>query len=213
MRKYPVPGLALAAILAFSTACDSGSTALEDGELTAEESEFLAVESDELLNSLLGDQLAALGDEDVSASGGVLMAAFEPIVTTFEFERTRPCRISGNVVAVGSGTRSVDRETQTVITDFSGNKSINDCVRVRGDLTFTVNGGGSFQGHRMKVEGAWSGLQTNDQEGTLSFVVSDGRTKECTYEIHHVADPATHTITVTGHFCDHVIDKTMEWDG
>ncbi len=212
MRKFPVPGFALAAMLAFITACDSGTTG-PDEALTPEEAEFLAVEADEMLNSLLGDQLTALGDQPVSTSNGLLMAAFEPVVTTFEFERTRPCRNGGSVVAVGTGTHTHDRETQTKITDFEGHKSIIDCVRTRGDLLYTVNGEGSFQGHRMKVAGEWSGLQTNDQEGTLTFTVNDGRTKECTYEIHRVADPEAGTITVTGHFCDKVIDKTMEWDG
>ena len=114
---------------------------------------------------------------------------------------------------IGSGTRTHNRETHTVTTDFSGDKTINDCIRVRGDVQFTVNGQGTFAGHRMKVAGEWSGLQTNDQEGSLSYVTNDGRSKDCTYEIHRVADPEANTITVTGHICDHEINKTMEWDG
>ncbi len=212
MRNFPVPSLALVAMLALVTACDSGTTDLDE-ELTPEEAEFLAVETDEMLNSLLGDQLTALGDQEVATSNGLIRAAFEPVVTRFEFERTRPCRAGGSVVATGTGTHTHDRETQTKITDFEGHKSIIDCARTRGDLVLTVNGEGSFQGHRMKVAGEWSGLQTNDQEGTLTFSTSDGRIKECTYEIHRVADPEAGTITITGHICDKVIDKTMEWDG
>ena len=213
MRKYPVPGVALAVILAFSTACDSDSIGPEGTALSPEEAEFLATETDELLNSMLLAQLTALGDEDASTGNGLLKAAFEPIVTTFEFERVRPCRNGGNVVFNGSGTHSRDRETQTSITDFAGEKTINDCIRVRGDLSFTVSGGGTFEGHRMKVAGQWSGLQTNDQMGTLVYTVSDGRTKECTYELHRVFDPATGTVTLTGHVCDKEIDKSWQRDG
>ena len=94
----------------------------------------------------------------------------------------------------GSGTHSRDRETQTTITDFGGEKTINDCIRVRGDLSFTVSGGGTFEGHRMKVAGQWSGLQTNGQAGTLVYTVSDPAELPSQSELHQALRDTIHKL-------------------
>jgi hypothetical protein len=65
----------------------------------------------------------------------------------------------------------------------------------------------------MKVNGEFSGLQTNDQEGSFGWETSDGRSGECAYELHASWDPATGIKTVTGFVCDHEINREVSRDG
>ncbi len=213
MRKQPVLGMAAAAILVLTAACDDSSTA-PTVDLDSGETDFIAVQADAILASILTDYTNSFGDEVVGVAEGVaLNGSAEPIVTTFDFVRTRPCSAGGQVVATGSGTHSFDREAQTRETDASGSKSIEACSRVRGDLTFTLSGSGIFDFHRLKVGGSFSGLQTTNHSGSFTATVSDGRVEDCTYELHRVLDPDAGTITVTGELCGNEVDKVMEWNG
>jgi hypothetical protein len=210
MRKQTALGIAAAAVVALTTACDSSSTS-PDTALDASESEFIALQADEILDAIVSDYVSGFGDDIVSASEGVaLTAAAEPIVTTFTFERTRPCVAGGQVIANGTGEHSWDRDAQTRETNASGAKDIDNCARVRGDLTITMDGSGTFDFHRLRVAGDFSGLQTMDQVGAFTATVSDGRTEECSYELHRVLDPDAGTITVTGEVCGHVIDRVRD---
>ncbi len=213
MSKQPVLGVAAAALLVVTAACDDTSTT-PTMALDAAETEFIALQADAILSLLVGDYVNGLGDDLVSASEGVaLSAAAEPIVTTFNFVRTRPCRVSGQVVATGTGTHSNDRETQTRQTTVSGTKSIEACARMRGELTFTLNGSGTFDFARLKVGGMFSGPQTMNQAGSFTATVSDGRSEACDYELSRVLDPDAGTITVTGEVCGNPVNKVMEWNG
>lgn len=213
MRKQPVLGMAAAALLVFTAACDDSSTA-PAAALDSGEAEFLALQTDAILASIVTDYVAGFTDDLVSASEGVaLTGAAEPIVTTFDFVRTRPCAAGGQVVATGSGTHTHDREAKSRQTVASGTKSIENCARTRGDLTITMNGSGDFDFSRFKVEGQFSGLQTTNQEGSFTATTSDGRTEDCTYEISRVLDPDAGTITVTGQVCGNDVDRVMDWNG
>jgi len=202
--------LAVAAGLLFAAACDDTATAVAPA-LDAVDAEFIALANDAVLGGILTGQFAALNtDELVSASDLPLHAAAAPIVTTFDFTRTAPCAAGGQVVATGEGIRTRDRDTQTMEMDVSGDKAFEGCVRVRGDLSITVNGGGTFEAFHKKVAGAWSGPQTLDQAGSFIAEASDGRVEDCDYDLSRVFDPETNQTTVTGMVCGNEIDRVMD---
>ena len=202
--------LAVAASLLLVAACDDTTTAVAP-TLDAADAEFIALANDAVLGGILAGQFAALNtDELVAASNPTLQAAAAPIVTTFNFTRTAPCAAGGQVVATGEGTRTRDRDTQTMEMDVSGEKAFEACVRVRGDLSITVNGGGTFEAFHKKISGAWSGPQTLNQVGSFVAEASDGRVEDCDYELSRVFDPDTNQTTITGMICGNEIDRVVE---
>jgi len=204
-------GTGLAALLVFAVACsDQSALGPGQGDLQMSEALEIAEGQADLLDVVLDGEIDARPSVVSSAESGIAPAlSAVPITTEFEFTRTRPCRNGGQIVATGSGTHVVDRETGSVTVDVAGEKSIERCARARGDLVITIDGGGTFAGHRHKENGHYVGLQTNDQEGRFTWETSDGRSGECGYEIHVVWDPATHTKSITGFVCDHEIDRTV----
>ncbi len=217
MRNENWKGWGLAALFTFAVAC-SDQNALApgqaQGDLDTSEAAAIAESQADLLDGILDGEIDArpsVGATDEAAAGG-LSLSMVPITTEFEFTRTRACRNGGQIVASGTGTHIADRETGIVTLDFSGDKSIEDCARARGDVIITLNGAGTFEGHRQKEHGQYVGLQTNDQQGRFEWATSDGRSGECGYEIHVVWDPATHTKSITGSICDHDIDRTVTRD-
>ncbi len=208
--KKCVPSLTLAASLLVAVACDDSTTMLAPS-LEAADAEFLAFANDAVLSGILEGQFSALSaDGLVQASDVHLLAPAEPIVTTFDFTRTAPCAAGGQVVAEGSGTRTRDRDTQVMEMDVSGDKSFQDCVRVRGDVSITVNGGGTFEAFHKKVAGAWSGPQTLQQEGSFVAETSDGRSENCDYDLLRVFDPELGQTTVTGSICGKEINRVKD---
>lgn len=207
-------GLGVAALFTFAAACsDSNTTAPGvSGNLSVNEASDVAEDVADAMDGVLDGEMAAR--PLVAPNPGESGVAFSmvPIVTTFEFTRTRPCRNGGQIVVSGGGTHVADRETGVVTLDVEGTKSIEDCARARGDLVITLNGDGTFTGHRMKENGQFSGPQTNHQEGSFRWVTSDGREGACDYLIDVVWDPATHTKTITGFVCDKDINRTVTRD-
>ncbi len=218
MRTGNWKGAGLVALFAFATACsDDNSLAPAQGaqELQDAELSVIAETQADLLDGVLDGEIEArpLVVEAGATAGSEVAFSMVPITTTFTFERVRPCRAGGQIVATGQGTHVADRETGIVTLDFSGSKAIESCARARGDVVITLNGDGTFEGHRMKENGRYSGLQTNHQEGAFTWETSDGRSGECRYEIDAVWDPATHTKTITGFICDREINRTVTRDG
>ena len=207
MRTQYLKGFALALTVAV-VACDESSTGPEQAALDNAETEFLAMEADQNINFILDDALAAYTDP---ASGVVMAAeqdgAAEPIVTTFTFERTRPCRVSGEVVATGEGTKIQDGNTVTL--DVSGTRHQIECARVRGDVVITVNGVGEFEAHRKRVEHVLVEA-TSAVHGAFRWETSNGRSGSCEYRILREFLPDTDQIKVTGTFCGHEIDRVID---
>jgi len=203
-------GTGLAALLVFAAGCsDAPAGPAGASSLTTAEIDDVAVDVADAMDGILDGEIDARPLVLPSDGSDAVAASMIPVETTFEFTRTRPCRNGGQVVATGSGVHVADRETGVVTLDVSGDKSIEDCARARGDLVVTLNGSGTFEGHRQKENGHYVGLQTNDQEGSFGWETNDGRSGECAYEIHVSWDPETHTKTVTGFICDHEIDRTV----
>lgn len=218
-RQRRFAAWALPCLLALGTACTDGPPAGPDDEagLTGEETAFLALEQSEALDLILdgdatGRPSVAPAAPGLEEGGAAVALSLAPIVTEFEFVRTRPCPVAGRIVAEGSGVHTADRETHTVTLEYEGTKEIDGCARERGDVVLTIDGRGSFEGFRKKVNGAFEGLQTHDQAGAFEWSTSDGREGACEYEIHVEFDPATGVKSVTGFVCDRRIERTVTRD-
>ncbi len=214
MRHMKRTGVGLAALFALVTACDDSTVGPGAGDLADADAALIAEQQADLLDGILDGEMDAR--PSIIATGevdGMVSLSAAPIVTQFTFTRTRPCRNDGQVVATGSGTHTADRETGVVTLEFSGDKSIENCARARGDLVITINGQGTFEGFRKKVNGQYEGLQTNAQAGSFTWETSDGRSGECDYQLTVTWDPSTHTKTIVGFVCDHEINRTVTRDG
>ncbi|MDX1576990.1 MAG: hypothetical protein R3266_00830 [Gemmatimonadota bacterium] len=208
---------AMAALFAGTMACsdEDGLGPSGDVTLSPQEAGDVAELAADAVDGILDGELAAnpLVAPAVEGDGGELSFSAAPVTTTFQFERERACRDGGLIVAQGEGTHVADRATGEVTLDIAGTKTITDCARARGDLVVTINGQGTFAGHRHKVNGEFVGLQTHEAAGSFTWETSDGRSGSCEYEINVTWDPATHTKTVTGFVCDREIDRTVTRDG
>lgn len=214
MRHMKRTGVGLAALFALVTACEDSAVGPGAGDLADADAQLIALDQADLLDGILDGEMGArpslIGTGEVD---GMVSLSAVPIVTQFSFTRTRPCRVSGQVVATGSGTHTADRETGEVTLTFDGTKSIEDCARARGDVVITINGDGTFEGFRKKVNGKFEGLQTNAQAGSFTWETNDDRSGECDYQLTVTWDPATHTKTVVGFVCDREINRTVTRDG
>jgi hypothetical protein len=209
-------GVGLAAVFALVTACSDSVGPGASADLTEVDAALIAEDQADLLDGILDGEIDARPSVGTTgdAVDGLVSLSSAPIVTEFNFTRTRPCRNEGGqIVATGSGTHTADRETHTVTLAFSGSKSIENCARTRGDLVITINGDGTFEGFRKKVNGHYDGLQTNSQAGHFTWVTNDERSGECDYQLTVTWDPATHTKTVVGFVCDHEINRSVTRDG
>lgn len=219
MSKKGTLGLTCAALLLAATACNKDLTGpaspnpSQSQSLTTAESDYLAVQSDRMMDGVLGDvfsgqSASASAAPSAAASAGV---SGVPITTTFSFERTRPCPISGQIVVSGSGQFVADRETATAEMSVEGTRTIDACAFVHGDVTLTLNGEGDFDAYWKRVNRELVEAERN-ASGSFEVTTSDGRSKSCTYELHAVYDPDTHSVHVTGNFCGREIDRTWSRD-
>ena len=208
MNSTHLKTLALALTVAV-VACDD-STGPAELPLSADENEFLALQTDQTVNFLLDDALASYGDP----AAGTVTAAFDnsgppdhAVVTNFEFERTRPCRISGEVVATGSGTRV--HYDNVVELDVSGTKHQIECTRARGDVVITINGIGEFEAYRKRVEQVLVEA-TSMVRGAFRWETRSGRSGSCEYRILREFNAETDQIHVTGTICGHEVDRVID---
>lgn len=209
-------GTGLAALFVLFTACsdDALGPAGASSSLQDTEASEIALAQADLLDGMLDVEMDGNPSVAPGAEGDDSGVAFAnaPVSRTFSFTRTRECPEGGAIVASGRATHTADRETHTVTLEFEGEKDIQECAVVHGDVVITVDGGGTFEGFRKKVNGEYSGPQTNAQSGRFEWVTSDGRSGECTYALTVTWNPDTHTKSIVGHVCDREIDRTVTRD-
>lgn len=216
---WMLPALLLAVATACSDDVPTGPATAGDG-LSADEAEFLAEETDRALDGVLG---GLLGEATATAPAASAEPAGVPVTTTFTFERTRPCPEGGQIVVEGSGERVVDRELGNAEMTVEGTKTIDACAFARtardrdddeeGDvIIYTINGRLEFNAHWLRENHELAEAEKN-VVGGFTIETNDGRTKECTVELHTVFHPETNSVTVTGQICDRIIDHTWSRDG
>jgi hypothetical protein len=157
----------------------------------------------------------SVGIEGSAAAGSVSAApgSVSAAVTTFNnsFDVTHPCPKGGTVQLKGGINGSGDRTTHSLTVDANAVRTDAACAfEAKDGGTITVNGAPNiaYKGHLNIVNGAFVGLQTQSHEGHITLARDGGAAVPCDIKVASSFDPATHTVTVTGNVCEHIINVT-----
>ena len=74
-------------------------------------------------------------------------------------------------------------------------------------LTLNGNPNVAYVGNLNIVNAVLSGLQTQTHKGSFKWARTGG-SGTCDVDLASSFDPATHTVTVTGTFCGHIVNVT-----
>jgi len=188
-------------------ACGGDSTGLS-GKISQADATKLAADMDAVSNLGTSDfGLGAAFSIGVDPYGSTASA-----VTTFNnaFDVTHPCPKGGTVQLKGTVTGTGDRTTHSLTVDANATKTDKDCAfEARDGGTITVNGNPNivYKGHLNIVNGAFVGLQTQSHEGSFTWA-RPGGSGTCDIKVASEFDPVTHTVTVKGTVCGHIINET-----
>ncbi|HEV7589600.1 MAG TPA: hypothetical protein VGO40_15905 [Longimicrobium sp.] len=203
-RKLLLPS-ALAAVLALA-ACDKGVTGPgSPAQLTAGDAQALASET--------GDQDGAFLDGFGAPSFNMIPSGpqFATTVTT-TFTRTRTCPQGGDVKLAGTVVHTADPATHSGSTNFSATRTENACAFNRNGNTLTITGNPNTQ---LTASQSWTngvpGVRTATKVGSFTWSRSDGKSGTCNVNVTATWTPATHTLHVTGTFCNQTVDVTRTW--
>ena len=196
-----------AALLLAVAACDS-STGLSGG-ISQDDANQLAADMDAV--ATLGESDFGLGPSfSVNVDGaGSSASANVPITINNSFSVTRQCPKGGQVAIAGTTVGSGDRATHSLTLDVSATRTDTNCAfeTRNGVLTLSGNPNIVYEGHLNIVNAALSGLQTQTHVGSFTWS-RPGGSGTCDVDLASSFDPATHTATVTGHFCGHIVNVT-----
>jgi len=186
--------------LGFLSGCDEAVPIASPSTDLDSEMQEVALETDELTETVVGLELAAMG---VAVEG----------TEEKTFSRTRSCPGGGEFMAEGRIVRTWDPATGVMEAEISGSRSRTDCVFPRGDMTITVNGVSEWEKFRRRLNGIPDGLQTSHYSGSWNAVRSDGEERSCTFDFTVVRDPETHTLTLDGTLCSRGMRRVLNWNG
>lgn len=197
-----------AALLLAAAAC-SDSTGLNGGISQADANQ-LAADIDASSNLGTGDVgLGATFSIGVDGSGSAAAITLVPFPINNQFTVTKQCPRGGQVVIAGSVTGTGDRTTHSLTLDANATRTDTNCAFDTRDGILTISGNPNiaYTGHLNIVNGALSGLQTQTHKGSFTWSRTGG-SGTCDVDITSSYDPATHTVTVTGSFCGHIVNVT-----
>lgn len=197
-----------AALLLAVAACNDSTGVL--GSISQADANQLASDVDAV--STLGTTDFGLGASfsvsvDPGASAAALVAAPFPINT--QFTVTKQCPRGGQVVVAGGITGTGDRTLHNLSVEAVATRTDTDCAFDTRDGVLTLNGNPNiaYDGKLNIVAGALSGLQTQTHKGSFKWARTGG-SGMCDVDLTSSFDPTTHTVTVTGTFCGHVVNVT-----
>jgi len=180
------------------------------GSITQADANQLAADMDAV--STLGTSDFGLGASfsvsvDPSAPSASVAAAPVPINT--QFTVTKQCPRGGQVAIAGSITGTGDRIAHNLSVEAIATRTDTDCAFDTRDGVLTLNGNPNiaFDGKLNIVAGVLSGLQTQTHKGSFKWARTGG-SGTCDVDLTSSYDPATHTVTVTGTFCGHIVNVT-----
>lgn len=165
------------------------------------------------------DAVSTLGTSDfglgpsfsigVDGSGSSSSASSEPVPINNTFTVTRQCPKGGQVAIAGSTTGTFDQATRSLTLEANATRTDSNCAfeTRRGTLTLNGNPNIAYKGNLKIVNGALSGLQTQTHKGSFTWARGD-LSDTCDVDLTSSFDPATHTVTVTGSFCGHIVNVT-----
>jgi len=195
-----------AGLLLGLAACDQ-STGPSTG-LSQADANQLAADMDAV--STLGIADFGLGTSfsvSVDGSGSSASVSAVPITIANHFTVTRQCPKGGQVVIDGTTTGTGDRTTHSLTLHTVATRTDTDCAFETRNGVLTLNGSIDYDGNLTIVNGALSGLQTQTHEGSFTWA-RNGASDTCDVDVTSSYDPATHTVTVTGTFCDRTVNVT-----
>lgn len=197
----------IAALLLAVTACEQSTG--PSTKITQADASQLAADMDAVLT---------LGESDFSLGGSFLVGpsgiSAVPIAINNSFSVTRQCPQGGQVVLAGTTVGTGDRATHSLTLETNATRTDADCAfRTRnGVLTLNGNPNIAYKGNLNIVNGAPVGLQTQTHKGSFKWERTGG-SGTCEVDFASSFDPATRTVTVTGHFCGHVVNSTRTRGG
>lgn len=200
--------LALGAVLFVGLAACDSSTGLST-EITHADANQLAADM---------DAVATIGESDFgpgpsfsigAGESGTLASVAVPVAINNSFTVTKQCPRGGQVTLAGTVVGTRDRETHSLTLDANGTRTDAACAFTtrNGDLTLTGNPNVAYTGHLNIVNAALVGLQTQTHKGSFTWARTGG-SGTCEVDVTSSFDPATRTVTVTGHFCGHAVNVT-----
>ena len=189
-------------------ACDK-STGLSDGISQADANQ-LAADMDAV--STLGTSDFGLGPSfsiGVDGSGSSASANAVPVAINNTFTVTKQCPKGGQVAIAGTTVGSADQATRSLTIEVNATRTDANCAFETRNGTLTLNGNPNiaYKGNLNIVNGALSGLQTQTHKGSFTWARVGG-SGTCDVDLTSSFDPATHTVTVTGSFCGHIVNVT-----
>jgi hypothetical protein len=203
-HSYLVCGAGLLLAIA---ACDQ-TTGLST-EITQADANQLALEMDAV--ATLGESDFGLGPSfSVGVDGsGSSASVSAPIDINNSFTVTKQCPKGGQVAIAGTTVGTGDRATRSLTLEVNATRTDTDCAfqTRNGVLTLNGNPNVAYKGNLNIVNGALVGLQTQTHKGSFTWARTGG-SGTCEVDLTSSFDPATHTVTVTGHFCGHIVDVT-----
>jgi hypothetical protein len=168
------------------------------------------------------DAVATLGTSDfglgpsfsISTDGGASVTA-TPTTFSNTFDVTKPCPKGGTVQIVGSANGTGDRTTHSLTLETTATRTDKDCAfeTRRGIVTLNGNPNIVYTANLNIVNGALSGLQTATHKGAFTWARAGTPGGDCVVDLTSSFDPATHTATVKGEFCGHIVDVTRTRGG
>jgi hypothetical protein len=196
-----------AALLLAVAACDSSTS--PSGGISLEAASELAVAMD--ANSTLGTGDVGLDPSfsvGVDGSGASASAAV-PRTFNNSFTVTKQCPKGGEVGIAGTIAGTGDPATHSLTVEANATRTDASCAFQTRDgvLTVTGNPNLAYKGNLNIANGALVGLQTQTHKGSFTWARTGG-SGTCDVDLASSFDPATHTATVTGHFCGHIVDVT-----
>lgn len=205
MYKAKILAMATAIILLGTIACDEG-TATEPltGGLELADLNLVALDGDAIVGAVVFGQLFAPAEAGALATSSA---------DTKEFSRSRPCAAGGTIEINGTMERERNGEGSVEAT-ISGTRDQVDCTRTREDVTIVINGSGTFNAYRKRVNGEPIGPQTTSYAGSFNWVKTRGedqREGTCEYSLESIRQPDAMKVHVTGSMCGHEVDRERDW--
>jgi len=205
MLKTKMLSMTMATLILGTVACNEGtSTEPLSGGLELADLNLVALDGDAITGAVVFGQIFAPAEVGASPSSAA---------DTKEFSRTRPCAAGGTIQVNGTMERERNGEGSVEAT-ISGTREQVDCTRSREDVTIVINGSGTFEAYRKRVNGEAVGPQTTSYAGSFGWVKTRGdqqRDGTCEYSLESVRQPDAMKVRVTGMMCGHEVDREREW--
>ena len=200
--------LASAALVLAVAAC-SDSTGVS-GTISQADANQLAADMDAVTTlgaTDFGQSASFSVSVDGSGASATVVSAPFPINT--QFTVTKQCPRGGQVVVAGGITGTGDRTTHNLSLQAVATRTDTDCAFDTRDGVLTLNGNPNvaYVGNLNIVNAVLSGLQTQTHKGSFKWARTGG-SGTCDVDLASSFDPATHTVTVTGTFCGHIVNVT-----